>query len=62
MQDEAHEFSLQVTRSFLKDLRKLPRHDQVRIRHALGKIKADPYRGRKVVGAELGQYRWRVGD
>ena len=62
MPEEPAYFTLQVTRSFLKDLRKLPRQEQVRVRQALGEIKAAPYQGRKVIGAELGQYRWRVGD
>ncbi|KAA3642033.1 MAG: type II toxin-antitoxin system RelE/ParE family toxin [Chloroflexi bacterium] len=62
MPDQASNYSIEVTRKFLKDLRKIPRHEQVRIRRALGEIETNPFRGRKVVGAELGQYRWRVGN
>ena len=61
MPNEASNYSLEVTRNFLKDLRKIPRKEQVRIRRALGEIEVNPFLGRKVVGAQLGQYRWRVG-
>ena len=61
MPDQTHPFTLVITRSFYKDLQKIDRSDQVRIRKALPEIQADPYKGRKVVSAEVGQYRWRVG-
>jgi len=54
-------FTLVIARSFLKDLKSLDRQDQLRIRRTLLEIQADPYQGRKVVPAEVGQYRWRVG-
>jgi mRNA interferase RelE/StbE len=54
-------FSLVIARSFLKDLKNIDRPDQIRIRKTLPEIQADPYKGRKVVSAEIGQYRWRVG-
>jgi len=55
------QFRVEVTRSFVKDLRKLPRKDQLRVRYALEEIAINPWAGRKVVGASQGQYRWRVG-
>lgn len=55
-------FTLVIARSFEKDLRKLSRPDQNRVRQALPKIQADPYNGRKLQNAPIGQYRWRVGD
>jgi mRNA interferase RelE/StbE len=54
-------FTLVIARSFLKDLQKIDRQDQVRIRKALPEIEADPYLGRKIVSADIGQFRWRVG-
>lgn len=62
MASEPAVYILEVSASFSKDLRKLDRGNQVRVRHALGDIKADPYNGRKVLNAAIGQYRWRVGD
>lgn len=62
MSDDNHGYTLILTRRFLKDLRKLSRQEQVRVRQALESIQADPYKGRKVKAAETGQYRWRVGD
>ncbi len=55
-------YVLILARRFVKDLKRLSREDQVRVRRALGNIQADPYKGRKVSAAETGQYRWRVGD
>ena len=62
MPGEPTKFTLVITQSFIKDLEKINRPDQIRIRKALPEIEADPYRGRKVVSAEIGQYRWRVGN
>jgi mRNA interferase RelE/StbE len=62
MAPEPAAYTLEVSASFRKDLRKLDRGNQVRVRHALGDIKADPFHGRKVRNAAVGQYRWRVGD
>jgi mRNA interferase RelE/StbE len=55
-------FRLVITRSFFKDLQKITRPDQIRIRKALSDIEADPYKGRKVRSADIGLYRWRVGN
>jgi len=62
MTDDANEYELVIAQHFLKDMRKLSREDQVRVRRALSSIQTQPYRGRKVVAAETGQYRWRVGN
>ncbi len=62
MTDEANEYELVIARRFLKDMRRLAREDQVRVRKAIINIQTEPYRGRKVIAAETGQYRWRVGN
>jgi mRNA interferase RelE/StbE len=54
-------YELVIARRFYEDLRKIDPHDQERILEALRQIRAEPYKGRKVVVAETGQYRWRVG-
>jgi len=60
MTDDANEYELVIAKRFLKDMRKISREDQVRVRRALGRIQLDPYRGRKVVAADTGQFRWRI--
>ena len=55
-------FILVIARSFLKDLKNIDRQEQIRIRKALTEIQADPYKGGSVVSADIGQYRWRVGN
>ena len=62
MPGQPKQFSLVITRSFYKDLQKINKPDQIRIRKALSDIASDPYDGRKVVSAEIGQFRWRVGN
>ena len=62
MASEPPAYTLAVSASFRKDLRKLERVYQVRVRIALDDIKTDPYKGRKVRNATVGKYRWRVGD
>ena len=61
MASDQSKFTLVIARSFLKDLQKIDRPDQIRIRKALLEIEAGPYKGRKVVSVGIGQYRWRVG-
>ena len=56
------EYTLVLTEHFRKDLKKLSRQDQVRVRRALDELRANPYRGGKVSGVDVGCYRWRVGD
>lgn len=55
-------YSLVIAHRFVKDLKRLSRPDQVRVRRALEALQAIPYRGRRVKAAETGQFRWRVGD
>ena len=62
MASSPSKYSLVITQSFIKDLKNIDRPEQVRIRKALNDILADPYKGRKVVSAEIGLYRWRVGN
>ena len=54
-------YVLILARRFLKDMKKLSRQDQLRVRRALDHIQTDPYQGYKVKTVETGQYRWRVG-
>ena len=62
MPDQPKQFTLVITRAFYKDLQKINKPDQIRIRKSLSDIESDPYKGRKVVSAEIGQYRGRVGN
>jgi mRNA interferase RelE/StbE len=55
-------YELVIARRFYKDLRQIDPQDQGRILEALRRIGQAPYAGRKVVVAEAGQYRWRVGS
>lgn len=55
-------YTLVIARRFLKDMKKLSRQNQLRVRSALDEIQRNPYAGRKVVASETGQYRWRIGD
>jgi mRNA-degrading endonuclease RelE of RelBE toxin-antitoxin system len=56
------DYTLVIARRFVKDMKRMSRQDQVRVRQALDALQSDPYKGRKVRAAETGQYRWRVGD
>ncbi|TMG47538.1 MAG: type II toxin-antitoxin system RelE/ParE family toxin [Chloroflexi bacterium] len=47
---------------FESDFRKLPRPIQEQVLKALARLRADPYRGRKLHGPRIGRWRWRVGD
>ena len=62
MPGDPSKFTLIITRAFIKDLKAVDRPDQIRIRKVLGAIQANPYKGRKVVAAEIGQFRWRAGN
>jgi len=57
----ADRYELIIARRFYKDLRQIDVQDQKRILEALRQLRQKPYAGRKVVVAETGQYRWRVG-
>ncbi len=62
MPSDPTKFMLVIARSFFKDLQKVSRLDQIRTRKALSEIKVNPYKGREVVSADIGQFRWRVGN
>jgi mRNA interferase RelE/StbE len=54
-------YELVIAHRFYKDLRQIDAQNQKRILETLIQIRQDPYQGRKVIVAETGQYRWRVG-
>ena len=54
-------YELVIANRFYKDLRQIDAQNQKRILETLRQIRQDPYQGRKMVVAETGQYRWRVG-
>lgn len=60
--DSDKDYQLVIAHRFLKDLKKLSREDQLRVRRTLPRLKAKPYQGRKVSAAETGHYRWRIGN
>ena len=55
-------YELVIAHRFYKDLRRIDPQDQNRILEALRQLRHDPYKGRRVIVAETGQYRWRVGS
>jgi len=55
-------YELVIAHRFYKDLRHIDAQNQKRILETLRQIRQDPYQGRKVIVAETGQYRWRVGS
>jgi mRNA interferase RelE/StbE len=57
----ADRYELVIAHRFYKDLRQIDAQDQKRILETLRQIRQEPYQGRKVIVAETGQYRWRVG-
>ena len=54
-------YEVVIAHRFYKDIRRIDAQDQKRILETLRQIRQDPYGGRKVIVAETGQYRWRVG-
>jgi mRNA interferase RelE/StbE len=50
-----------LTRSFLKELRKLPDDVKSRVLEAINNILANPFSGVKLRGELEGCWRWRVG-
>ena len=54
-------YEVVIANRFYKDLRRIDTHDQRRILEALRQIGEEPYKGRKVIVGETGQYRWRAG-
>ena len=55
-------FSLVPTKIFLLDLRRIPPTLRRRVEHAIEKLKEDPFRGRKLLAVETGQWRIHIGD
>ncbi len=56
------EYSVVPSRRFEDDFRDLPRDTQRQVLNAISRIKANPYRGRKLGGIAVGRWRYRVGD
>ena len=54
--------SLFLTSRFKKRFESLPRKVRDRVRLALGELEIDPRPGKKLTGALLGHYSWRVGE
>lgn len=55
-------FRLVPTRRFEDDFHELPKKIQGQVLKALERIQTDPHRGQKLTGAEVGRWRYRVGD
>ncbi len=58
-------FKLVASKTFLKDLEKLPEDMRSRVEKALMDLKKDPYSSRdlkKLVNVKLGRWRLRIGD
>lgn len=59
------EYKLVSSKSFLKDLAKLPEEARLKTAKALADLKKDPYSGRnvkKLTNFDIGTYRLRIGD
>lgn len=56
------EFIIVPSKRFEDDFRTLPKEVQGRVLRALSRIRADPFRGQKLRGVEIGRWRYRVGD
>ncbi len=56
------EFTLVPSRRFEDDFRDLPKEVQRQVLNALNRIKADPHRGQKLRGVDIGIWRYRVAD
>ena len=54
-------YELLIAKRFYRDLRQIDPQHQRRILETLKQIRQEPYQGRKVIVAETGQCRWRVG-
>ena len=58
-------YKLVASKTFLKDLRKLPPEIKVKVEKAILEIKKDPYSSRdlkKLANVELGRWRLRIGN
>ncbi|MBC7090499.1 MAG: type II toxin-antitoxin system RelE/ParE family toxin [Nitrososphaeria archaeon] len=50
-----------LTKSFLRELRKLPEDVRTRVLRAVDEILANPFSGLRLQGELEGRWRWRVG-
>ncbi len=62
MDEQTSDYTFVIAKRFVKDFRKLTKTDQKCVRESMDKILLNPLAGRKVKNAEIGQYRWRVGN
>jgi mRNA interferase RelE/StbE len=51
-----------LTKSFLKELKKLPEDIKARVLKAVDEIVANPYAGIRLRGELEGFWRWRIGE
>ena len=61
----AKTYKLVPSKTFLKDLRKIPPESKSRVNKALLKFKQDPFSARdlkKLANVEIGRWRLRIGD
>lgn len=58
----ADPFCLVPTKTFLRDLRKIPPSLRRRIESAIEKLKQDPFCGRTLEAVAIGRWRVRIGD
>ncbi len=56
------QYKLLIARRFAKDLRHISADTQPRVLAALERLAQDPFSGERVVAAQTGNYRYRVGD
>jgi len=55
-------FHLVPSKRFEDDFRELPKKVQGQVLKAIERIRANPGRGRKLRGVDIGEWRYRVGD
>jgi len=61
----AKTYKLVPSKTFLKDLRKIPPESKSRVNKALLELKRDPFSARdlkKLANVEIGRWRLRIGD
>lgn len=56
------EYAVIPSKRFEDDFRILPKDVQRQVLSAINRIKADPHRGQKLRGVEVGVWRYRVGN
>ena len=57
-----HEWRIEFTKRFLKDLEKVPRDIYERVLEAIEEIRFNPYLGKRLSGPLRDLYSWRIGD